>query len=98
MMVLSRTAIPLVEAIDGEIFVGQKVPAAMEILLLLAHSSPSGMTRKELGNAAKCSQSSVTNALKSLLKDRNIHLTDSDRHFITSAGEQHLANWVASLA
>ena len=97
MVVLSRTVIPMIETIDGEIFVGQKVPAAMEMLLLLAHASPSGATRKELGKAAKCSQPAITNALKSLLKDRHVHLADSGCYFITSAGEQHLAHWVASL-
>lgn len=96
MMALSRTAIPFVEAIDGEIFVGQNVSATIEMLLLLAHARPGGMTRKELGRAAKCSPSSVTNALKSLLNDRYVHLLESGQHCISSAGEQHLAERVAA--
>lgn len=98
MNVLSRTAIPMIEAINGEVFVGQKVPAAMEMLLLLAHAKPSGMMRKELAKAAKCSQPSITNALKLLHKERHIHLADSNTYFITSGGEQYLSHWITSLS
>lgn len=97
MNILSRTAIPMIEAIDGEVFVGQKVPAVMEMLLLLAHARPLGMSRKELAKSAKCSQSSITTALKSLLNDRYVHLANSNCYFITSEGEQHLSIWVTSL-
>ena len=98
MNVLSRTAIPMIEAIDGEVFVGKKVPAAMEMLLLLAHASPSGITRKKLAKAAKCSQSSITKALKLLLNDRHIHLANNNCYFITSGGEQYLSHWITSLS
>ena len=94
MAALTRTAIPFVEAIDGETFVGQKVPAIMEILLLLAHAQPKGMTRKAIGIAAKCSQPSVTNSLKGLISDRQAHFSSNGEYFITSAGEQVLANWL----
>lgn len=92
---LSRTNIPFVETVDGESFVGQKVPVAMELLFLLAHMRPHGMTRKSIGNAAKCSQPSVTNSLKALMNDRYVHLSANSEYFITSAGEQFLADWVA---
>lgn len=95
MLALSRTSIPYIESIDGETFVGQKVPAAIEILLLLANASPEGMTRKAVGLAAKCSQPSVTGALKSHLADRHVHRSPSDSYFITSGGEQRLSAWMA---
>lgn len=96
MAVLSRTAVPLIEAIEGEIFVGQKVPATMEMLLLLGQANPPGLTRKELGFAAKCSQPSVSNALIALEKDRRVHLVKDNNYFITSSGEQLLAALIAS--
>ena len=95
MLALSRTSIPYIESIDGETFVGQKVPAAIEILLLLANASPEGMTRKAVGLAAKCSQPSVTGALKSHFADRHVHRAASDSYFITSGGEQRLSAWLA---
>jgi hypothetical protein len=95
MAALSRTNIPFVEVVNGETFVGQKVPAAIEILLLLAHVNPDGITRKAIGNAAKCSQPSVTNSLKALMNDRFVHLSANKEHFITTTGEQYLADWLA---
>lgn len=94
MLALSRTSIPLIEAIDGEVFVGKKVSAKNELLLLLAHAKPEGMSRSALGNAAKCSKQSVSNALKDLTGDRYVHLTSAKNYFITAAGEQSLANWI----
>ena len=96
MLALSRTSIPYIESIDGEIFVGQSVPAVIEVLLLLADASPEGMTRKAIGLAAKCSQPSVTRALKALINNRHVHRTTSDQYFITSGGEQHLSAWLAN--
>ena len=98
MLALSRTSIPYIESIDGETFVGQNVPAVIEILLLLANASPEGMTRRAIGLAAKCSQPSVTNALKAHLADRHVHRAASDNYFITSGGEQRLAAWLAEPA
>ena len=94
MAALSRTSIPLIEAIDGEAFVGKKVPTVKELLLLLAHAAPNGLTRRLLGNAAKCSQSSVSASLDTLLKARQVHLSGKDVYFITSSGEQELAEWL----
>ena len=37
MLALSRTSIPYIESVAGETFVGQSVPATIEVLLLLAH-------------------------------------------------------------
>lgn len=95
MLALSRTSIPFIEAIDGETIVGRKVGARLEILLLLAHASSNGLTRTELGKAAKCSPASVTTGLKSLLADRFVHLAASKKHFITHSGEAALADALA---
>ena len=96
MLALSRTSIPYVESIDCELFVGQSVPARIEVLLLLANVSPKGMTRTAIGLAAKCSQPSVTRALKALGNDRYTHRTRSEEYFITSGGEQHLSAWMVN--
>ena len=96
MLALSRTSIPYIESIDGETFVGKNVPAAIEVLLLLANASPEGMSRQAIGLGAKCSQASVTRALKAQLANRHVHRAASDNYFITSAGEQHLSVWLAN--
>jgi hypothetical protein len=96
MAALTRTAIPLIEAIGGEIFVGENVPASKEILLLLAHAKSNGMSRREIGIAAKCSQPSVTKSLQSLEKDRLVHLSARELYHITNAGEQVLADWLVT--
>ena len=95
MLALSRTSLPYIESIDGEIFVGQNVPAGIEVLLLVANAGPEGMTRKAIGRSAKRSQSSVTRALKAHIADRHIHRVASGNYFITSQGEQQLSAWLA---
>ena len=95
MLALSRTSIPFIESVAGETFVGQSVPATIEILLLLANASSDGMTRNTVGLAAKCSQPSVTRALKEQIGKRHVHHTGSGKYFISSAGEQYLATWLA---
>ena len=94
MLALTRGSIPLVESINGEIFVGKPVPAKFEVLLLLAHAEPKGMTRTNLGNSAKCSQPSVSTALKILGAERMVHLGNDQLYYITSSGEQFLSDWV----
>lgn len=90
MLALSRTTIPFIETLDGETFVAKKVESRTEILLLLAHAKTGGMTRSEIGLAAKCSQSSVTRTLQYLIKERNVHLANSKKYKITSSGEMVL--------
>lgn len=91
MLALTRTSIPYVEAIDGEVIVGQQVDSRTEVLLLLAHASPDGLTRSEIGKVAKCSASSVTRALQSLGADRLVHQSGSKKYHIMSNGEADLA-------
>lgn len=94
MLSMTRGSIPLIEAINGEIFVGISVPAKNEILLLLAHAKPDGMNRTALGTAAKCSPSSVTTALKDLTNRRLVHQSADGKYFITGHGEHLLSQWV----
>ncbi|TPN62577.1 hypothetical protein FJ986_25400 [Mesorhizobium sp. B1-1-1] len=96
MLALTRGTIPMVESINGEVFVGRAVPAKFEMLLLLAHAKPKGMNRTALGNAAKCSQPSVSTALKALGSDRMVHLGADQAYYITSNGEQTLGQWLIS--
>ncbi|MGC4025214.1 MAG: hypothetical protein QM744_08720 [Mesorhizobium sp.] len=96
MLALTRGTIPMVESINGEVFVGRTVPAKVEMLLLLAHAKPKGMNRTALGNAAKCSQPSVSTALKALGSERMVHLGTDQTYYITSGGEQTLGQWLIS--
>lgn len=91
MLALTRTSIPFIETVDGETFVGLKVKPTTELLLLLAHASPDGLSRKVLGASAKCSQPTVTRVLQSLMAERFVHHSGSGNYFITSNGEAHLA-------
>lgn len=96
MLMLTRTSIPFIEALDGETFVGRKVKPAIELLLLLAHASPNGMTRKILGISAKCNPPAVTRGLQALEAERFVHQSASGSYFITSSGEAHLAEQLAA--
>ncbi|TXC73705.1 hypothetical protein FSZ31_02940 [Sphingorhabdus soli] len=91
MAALSRTKIPLIESINGEVFVSRKVKPKTEILLLLAHNVTAGLSRRELGVAAKCSPSSVTTSLQALMGERFVHQSIDARYHITSEGESHLS-------
>lgn len=95
MLVLSRTAIPFIESVGGEIVVGKKVPPRVEILLLLAHANSDGLTRNAIGKMAKCSASSVTKSLQGLVTDRLAHQSEAKSYFIMSDGETVLAKYLA---
>lgn len=96
MGVLSRGRVPLVEVIADEALVTSKVPVNVELLLLLVHATPVGMSRTDLGRLAKCSASSVTRGLQSLTDDRYIHRVRDGQYFPTSTGEAYLADWIES--
>src|SRR5690606_33302715 len=96
MLALTRGTIPMVESINGEVFVGRAVSAKFEMLLLLAYAKPKGMNRTALGNAAKCSQPSVSTALKVLGSERMVHLGTDQAYYITSSGEQTLGQCLIS--
>lgn len=97
MAALSRTAIPYIETIDGEVVVGHAVEPRIEVLMLLAHAGPTGMSRTELGRAAKCSASSVSRCLQKLCGagERCVHQSASKNYFITGKGELELADALA---
>lgn len=92
MAALSRAKLPLISSINGEVFVSRNVKPSMEVLLLLADGAPVGLSRRELGNAAKCSPSSVTRSLKALVIERFVHQSSDGQFHITSEGESHLSD------
>jgi len=94
MAALSRTSIPFIQTIDGEVIVSQDVDPRTEVLLLLANAGSEGITRTDLGRSAKCSASSVTRCLQKLggKGKRHVHLSSSKLYFITNSGELELAN------
>jgi len=98
MLALTRGSIPLVESINEEVFVGKAVPANFEILLLLSYAKPKGIDRTTLGQRAKCSQPSVSKALKALGSERMVHLGADRAYYITSNGERTLDQWLADVA
>ena len=95
MVALTRSAFPLLECIDGEDFVSKKVPPRVEIQLLLGRKSGEGATRSQLGKMAKCGAPRVTEAIKSLQKDRLIHQTEKGAYYLTGTGEADLMKWLA---
>ncbi|HWY14270.1 MAG TPA: hypothetical protein VNX86_03920 [Rhizomicrobium sp.] len=95
MTALTRATFPLLESIDGEDFVSKNVPPRVEIQLLLGRKGGEGATRTQLGKMAKCSAPRVTEAIKSLSKERLIHQTEKGIYFLTGTGEADLMKWLA---
>lgn len=94
MLALTRSMLPFVESIGDETFVSKKVPAEKELLMLLAHAKPGGLSRTQLGASAKCSPSSVTKSLDKLCAGRLVHKSASSLFHITNSGEQELTSWL----
>jgi hypothetical protein len=95
MIALTRATFPLLENINGEDFVSKKVPARVEIQLLLGRKGGEGATRSQLGRMAKCSPPRVTEAIKGLEKDRLVHQTERGVYHLTGTGEADLETWLA---
>jgi hypothetical protein len=95
MAALTRATFPLLESIDGEDFVSKKVPPRVEIQLLLGRKSGEGATRAQLRKMAKCDPRRVSEAIKSLLSDRLIHMTRNNIYHLTGPGEADLMKWLA---
>lgn len=95
MTALTRATFPLLESIDGEDFVSKNVPPRVEIQLLLGRKGGEGATRTQLGKMAKCDSQRVSDAIKSLTKDRFIHRTEKDIYYLTGSGEAYLMMWLA---
>lgn len=95
MVALTRATFPLLESIDGENFVSKKVPPRVEIQLLLGRQGGEGATRTQLGKMAKCDAPRVTEAIKGLVKDRLIHLTEKGVYHLTGSGESDLMKWLS---
>lgn len=95
MIALTRATFPLLESIGTEDFVSRKVPPRVEIQLLLGKKGGEGATRNQLGKMAKCDAPRVTEAIKDLVKDRLIHLTEQGTYHLTGSGEADLMKWLA---
>jgi len=95
MTALTRATFPLLESIDGEDFVSRNVPPRVEIQLLLGRKDGEGATRRQLGKMAKCDPPRVTEAIKSLQKDRLIHQTEKGVYHLTGTGEADLMKWLS---
>jgi len=93
---LTRAQLPLVETIGDEVLVSTKVPVNIELLLLLAHAMPIGLSRGDLGKQAKCSASSVTRSIQALESDRLIHRDRNGTFHPTGQGEAFLLDWLQS--
>jgi len=79
--------VPLIQRIGEDIVVLGKLGCKKEILLLLYHSL-GGLSRSELGKilGKYYDQSTITNSLKSLLRERLIFLTSNGKYVITDKG------------
>lgn len=93
---LMRTKIPYIETISNEIAVTKKVPTVIEVALLLSTEPSDGMSRTQVGRAARCSPASVTKGLAKLQSEKWAHQTAAGSYFLTGTGERHLAEWIAS--
>lgn len=91
---LMRAKVPYIETISNEVIVTRKVPATVEVALLLSTQSGDGVTRSELGKRAQCSPASVTKSLTKLKSERLAHQTAGGSYFLTGAGEAFLAKWL----
>lgn len=94
MSALTQARLPLVEVISDDVLVSAKVPVNIELLLLLAHAAPKGLSRSDLGKFAKCSASSVTRSLQALESDRLIHKARDGVFYPTGPGETFLSSWL----
>jgi hypothetical protein len=78
----------------GESLLVQRIDltAEEEVLILLHYSGESGMSRSELGRAAKCSAAGVSNTLKKLTSPqcRQIVELETGNYRLTDLGEKRL--------
>jgi len=79
---LTQRQIPLIEEVAGDIVVSQKTTCRNEILLLLAHAHPNGLSRKELGEQVEgFSHQNISSSLSRLRAARSIHQHRTDNRF-----------------
>jgi len=97
MVELSHPSMPLIEFRNDEVFVNQDVGAKLEVLLLIFQHRVGGITRRFLGQCAKCSAPSVSRVLQSLLADRYVHRGKDGKYYTTATGEKYLDEQLAGL-
>lgn len=88
---LVQRKIPFIEVHGGEKFIIKPLGCKNEILLLLL-DSPSGLTRREIGRVIGkyYGQSTITEALQDLEKDRFINRLENGKYIISGSGEQYI--------
>jgi Mn-dependent DtxR family transcriptional regulator len=91
-----RSKVPYIETISEELVVTKKVPATIELALLLSTDPGHGMSRTVLGKAARCSPASVTKGLGKLVNEKWVHRAGNGNYYLTGRGEQNLADWMAA--
>lgn len=92
--------IPVIEKIGNQTFVNVKVNCDEEILIRLFDVDENGLTRKELGNSMKqhFERPTITNALRKLLENRDIALTDDKKYVILEPGKKRISPKIIELS
>jgi hypothetical protein len=94
---LMRAELPFVETIGGEVVVTAKVSCPVEILLLIARTSPVGIARRQLGLSSRNTATTISKTLQRLNTEKLIHQTADGLFHITGPGERHLSRQVAEM-
>lgn len=91
--------IPIVQKIGDETFVNAKVKCEEEILIRLSDVGNGGLSRNELGAAMKnhFDASTITNTLKKLMKNRDGHLTKTERYVISDPAREKISKRIVEL-
>ncbi len=83
--------LPVIQKIGEEKFVTIKTTCKIEILLHL-YDSENGLTRKEIGEAIKNhSAPRITEAIKSMVKDKDIFFTKEKKYVISERSKKEIA-------
>lgn len=90
--------IPVIQKIGNETFVNPQVSCEEEILIRLCDSSE-GLSRTELGLAMKNNfdSSTITNALKKLVRKRDVHPTRGSKYVISDPARKKISSRIVEL-
>ena len=91
--------VPVIQNIGDETFVNAKVNCEEEILIRL-YDSIYGFSRKELGitMGAHFSPSTITNVLKKLGEERDVHLTNDGKYIISEPARKKISGRIMELS
>jgi hypothetical protein len=88
---LSRRPLSCIEYFGEERLVTKDLGADGEVLMLLASSEPSGLSRREIGEAAQFASQRVSDSVARLVQKRQIYLQRTTKRYrITGEGELEL--------